>query len=108
MKKVRCNAAGLSIGGYIGIVVGISGEGTAHHGLADDVAHLQESATVLKKGTVDDFVGSIDDSRHIAAFLDGFESQGQTAELLQVGFKELQFLSEEVKALAAERQSLRE
>ena len=84
-------------------------EGAALHGLGNDVAHLQEPAAVFQKGAVDDFVGSIDDARHVAALLDGLECQCQTAELLEVRLHEVELLDgEEVQAVATQRQSLRE
>ena len=78
----------------------------ALHCLLDDVAHLQEAALVLKESTVHNLVGRIDDTRHVAATLDGLEGEGQAAELFQVGLEELQWMAEQVEPLARERQSL--
>ena len=102
LNQFFCDASCLSVCLDIGIVVGIGAERAALHGLGYDIAHLQETAAVFQEGSIDYLVGSIDDAWHVATLPDGFEGQRQTAELLEVGLKELQRMGKQIKAVATQ------
>ena len=76
------------------------------HRLLDDVCHLRERTFVFAESLVDNLVGGIDDARHVAAPLDGFEGEGKATKLVGVWLKELQGMCEKVEPLAIEWQTV--
>ena len=100
------NAACLGVSSYIVVVCRTCYERSFLHSSLDNLAHLQESAMVVTERFVYHLVGSIDDTRHVAALIDCLVSHLQTAELLHIWLEEFEWLLEQVESVAIQWQSV--
>src|SRR3712207_3794648 len=107
-KHFGGNAACLGVGSHVSLVVGGLDEGGTLHGSLDDVGHGQERATVFTEGSVDHFVGRIEDTSHVTALIERLVGQCQALEFPHVGLKKLEGPAEKVEPRAVEVQPLRE
>ena len=90
------------------VVIGRCGdECRAAHRFLNDITHLEETALILKESAVYDFIGRIEDARHVTALFNSLEREGQTTELVKVGLEELQRVVEQVETLTGKGEALR-